>query len=80
MIKLLKNGRAAIVLPDGSITGEGYRLGLEKLLKDCNVHTIIRMPTTTFFPASVPANLVFFDRVSPQKIFGSISINYLKDN
>ena len=69
MIKILKkNGRAAIVLPDGSITGDGYRVRIrEKLLNECNVHTIIRMPTTTFFPASVPTNLVFFDKGKPTK-------------
>jgi len=66
MIQLLKsNGRCAIVLPDGSITGEGVKARIrEKLLTECNVHTIIRMPQSTFFPAIVGTNLLFFEKGS----------------
>ncbi len=69
MIQLLKNqGRAAIVLPDGSITGTGVKARIrEKLLTDCNLHTIIRLPQTTFFPATVSTNLLFFEKGSPTK-------------
>ena len=64
MLQLLKpNGRCAIVLPDGSITGEGVKARIrEKLLTDCNLHTIIRLPQSTFFPATVSTNLLFFEK------------------
>nr|WP_315223577.1 class I SAM-dependent DNA methyltransferase [uncultured Flavobacterium sp.] len=67
MIQLLKvNGRAAIVLPDNSITGEGVKQRIrEKLLSDCNLHTIIRLPQSTFFPATVGTNLLFFVKGTP---------------
>jgi hypothetical protein len=69
MMQLLKaNGRAAIVLPDGSITGEGIKARIrEKLLTECNLHTIIRLPQSTFFPALVSTNLLFFEKGSPTK-------------
>jgi type I restriction enzyme M protein len=69
MLQLLKNnGRAAIVLPDGSITGEGIKARIrEKLLTDCNLHTIIRLPQSTFFPATVGTNLLFFEKGSSTK-------------
>ena len=65
MIHLLKNGgRAGIVLPDGSLTGEGVKQRIrEKLLKDCNLHTIIRLPNSVFQPyATVATNLLFFEK------------------
>ena len=37
----------------------------EKLLTDCNLHTIIRLPQSTFFPALVSTNLLFFEKGSP---------------
>ena len=69
MIQLLKpGGRAAIVLPDGCITGEGYKVRIrEKLLTDCNVHTIVRLPQSTFHPATVSTNLLFFEKGTPTK-------------
>ena len=69
MIQLLKpNGRCAIVLPDGSITGDGIKFRIrEKLLIDCNLHTIIRLPQSTFFPANVNTNLLFFEKGTPTK-------------
>ena len=69
MLQLLKaNGRAAIVLPDGSITGEGIKARIrEKLLTDCNLHTIIRLPNSTFFPATVSTNLLFFEKGNKTK-------------
>ncbi|MGS4346279.1 N-6 DNA methylase [Myroides odoratus] len=66
MIHLLKvNGRAGIVLPDGSLTGDGVKQRIrEKLLKDCRLHTIIRLPNSVFKPyATVATNLLFFDKV-----------------
>jgi type I restriction enzyme M protein len=69
MMQMLKqNGRCAIVLPDGSLTGDGVKSRIrEKLMTDCNLHTIIRMPTSTFFPAAVATNLLFFDKGSNTK-------------
>ncbi len=69
MIQLLKpNGRCAIVLPDGCITGDGYKARIrEKLLTDCNLHTIVRLPQSTFHPATVSTNLLFFQKGTPTK-------------
>src|SRR4030042_1679317 len=65
MIHLLKNGgRAGIVLPDGSLTGEGVKQRVrERLLTECNLHTIIRLPNSVFQPyATVATNLLFFEK------------------
>lgn len=62
---LLKDGgRAGIVLPDGSLFGEGVKSKIkEHLLSTCNVHTIIRLPQGVFNPyAGVNTNLVFFTK------------------
>jgi type I restriction enzyme M protein len=70
MIHLLKNGgRAGIVLPDGSLTGEGVKQRVrEKLLTECNLHTIIRLPNSVFQPyATVATNLLFFVKGKPTK-------------
>ena len=63
------NGRCAIVLPDGCITGDGYKERIrEKLLTDCNLHTIVRLPNGVFAPyTGIPTNLLFFDRTGPTK-------------
>jgi len=64
-IHLLKDGgRAGIVLPDGSLTGDGVKGRIrKKLLEDCNLHTIIRLPNSVFQPyASVATNLLFFEK------------------
>jgi type I restriction enzyme M protein len=68
MIHLLKpGGRAAIVLPDGSLTGDGVKQRIrEKWLTDCNVHTIVRLPNSVFKPyATVATNLCFFEKGKP---------------
>jgi len=70
MIHLLKqDGRAGIVLPDGSLTGDGIKQRVrQKLLEDCNLHTIIRLPNSVFQPyATVATNLLFFDKGKPTK-------------
>ena len=69
MLQLLKpNGRCAIVLPDGSITGDGIKSRIrEKLLTDTNLHTIIRLPQSTFLPCHVSTNLLFFEKGSKTK-------------
>jgi type I restriction enzyme M protein len=69
-IQLLKDGgRAGIVLPDGSLTGDGVKSRVrEKLLTDCNLHTIIRLPQSVFAPyATVNTNLLFFTKGTPTK-------------
>jgi type I restriction enzyme M protein len=50
VIRLLKdNGRAAVVLPDGFLFGEGMKTGLKKrLLEECHLHTIVRLPNGVF--------------------------------
>lgn len=64
---LKETGRAAIILPDGSLTGEGTKAALrEKWLTDCNLHTIIRLPNSVFKPyATVATNILFFDAGAP---------------
>jgi type I restriction enzyme M protein len=67
-IRLLKPcGRAAIVLPDGSLFGEGVKTRLkEHLLEECNLHTIVRLPNSVFKPyASIGTNLLFFEKGQP---------------
>jgi len=49
-------------MPDSCITGEGVKARIrEKLLTEANLHTIIRLPDSTFHPATVPTNLLFFE-------------------
>jgi len=70
MIHLLKQGgRAGIVLPDGSLTGDGVKQRVrKKLLEDCNLHTLIRLPNSVFQPyATVATNLLFFTKGEPTK-------------
>lgn len=70
MIHLLKHGgRAGIVLPDGSLTGDGLKQRIrQKLLEECNLHTIIRLPNSVFSPyATVATNLLFFEKGKPTK-------------
>jgi type I restriction enzyme M protein len=67
-IRLLKpGGRAAIVLPDGSLFDEGVKTRLKKaLLKECDLHTIARLPNSIFKPyASIGTNLLFFEKGTP---------------
>lgn len=68
IMRLLKpNGRAAVVLPDGSLFGEGVKTRLkEQLMSECNVHTIVRLPNSVFRPyASIGTNLLFFEKGEP---------------
>ncbi len=70
IIHLLRNGgRAGIVLPDGSLTGDGVKQRVrQKLLEECNLHTIIRLPNSVFKPyATVATNLLFFDKGTPTR-------------
>lgn len=68
IVRLLKpGGRAAVVLPDGSLFGEGVKTRLkEHLIEECNLHTIVRLPNSVFRPyASVGTNLLFFEKGTP---------------
>ena len=67
-IQLLKEGgRAAVVLPDGFLFGEGMKTRLkEKLLTECDLHTIVRLPNGVFNPyTSIKTNLLFFTKGRP---------------
>jgi type I restriction enzyme M protein len=68
LMKLLKpGGRAGIVLPDGTLFGEGVMTRIkEELLKECNLHTLVRLPKTVFAPyTSIATNLLFFTKGEP---------------
>ena len=64
---LRKGGRAAIVLPDGTLFGEGIKTRIkEKLLRNCNLHTIVRLPNGVFSPyTSIRTNVLFFTKGEP---------------
>jgi type I restriction enzyme M protein len=65
IVRILKpGGRAAVVLPDGSLFGEGVKTRLkEHLMEECNLHTIVRLPNSVFRPyASIGTNLLFFEK------------------
>jgi type I restriction enzyme M protein len=68
IMNLLKDGgRAAIVLPDGTLFGEGVKTRIkEKLLEECNLHTIVRLPNGVFNPyTGIKTNLLFFTKGQP---------------
>jgi type I restriction enzyme M protein len=61
---LKEGGRGAIVLPDGTLFGEGVKTRIkEKLLEECNLHTIVRLPNGVFNPyTGIKTNLLFFTK------------------
>ena len=65
--KLKPQGRVGIVLPDGALFGEGVKTRIkEKLMQECNLHTIIRLPKSVFAPyTSINTNLLFFTKGEP---------------
>ena len=68
MYRLKKNGRAAVILPDGFLFGlDNAKVALKKkLVKEFNLHTIIRMPGSVFAPyTSITTNILFFDNTKP---------------
>lgn len=68
MYRLKKNGRAAVILPDGFLFGtDNAKVAIKKkLLSEFNLHTIIRMPHSVFAPyTSITTNILFFDRTQP---------------
>lgn len=65
VVKLLKaNGRAAVVLPDGFLFGEGMKTRLKQmLLEQCHLHTIVRLPNGVFNPyTGIKTNILFFTK------------------
>jgi type I restriction enzyme M protein len=70
ILTLLKDGgRGAIVLPDGTLFGEGVKTTIkEKLLTECNLHTIVRLPNGVFSPyTGIKTNLLFFTKGEPTR-------------
>lgn len=70
VMELLKDGgRAAIVLPDGTLFGEGIKSRIKKkLLEECNLHTIVRLPNGVFAPyTGIKTNILFFTKGEPTK-------------
>ena len=71
IMHLLKpdGGRAAIILPDGFLFGEGVKTTLKKeLLTEFNLHTIVRLPNGVFSPyTGIKTNLLFFEKGTPTK-------------
>jgi type I restriction enzyme M protein len=67
MRRLKPGGRAAVVLPDGFLFGEGIKTRIkEKLLEECNLHTIVRLPNGVFNPyTGIKTNLLFFTKGEP---------------
>ena len=66
--RLKKNGRVAVILPDGFLFGtDNAKIAIKKkLLAEFNLHTIIRMPSSVFSPyTSITTNILFFDRTKP---------------
>jgi type I restriction enzyme M protein len=62
-----KPGRTAVVVPNGTLFGDGVAARIkEQLLKEFNLHTIVRLPNGVFAPyTSIPTNILFFDRSAP---------------
>ncbi len=60
-------GRAAVVVPNGTLFSDGIGARIkEELLKNFNLHTVVRLPEGVFAPyTDIPANLLFFDRSGP---------------
>lgn len=70
LYRLKENGRVGIVLPDGFLFGtDNTKVAIKKkLMEECNLHTIIRLPGSIFAPyTSIATNLLFFDKTGPTK-------------
>ncbi|EFL77597.1 class I SAM-dependent DNA methyltransferase [Actinobacillus pleuropneumoniae] len=70
MYRLKKNGRVAIVLPDGFLFGtDNAKVAIkQKLMTEMNLHTVIRLPHSVFAPyTSITTNILFFDNTEPTK-------------
>ncbi len=64
-----RGGRCGIVVPNGTLFGDGVCARIKKeLIEDFNLHTIVRLPNGVFAPyAGIPTNLLFFERGGPTK-------------
>ncbi|HBC3401477.1 TPA: N-6 DNA methylase [Vibrio parahaemolyticus] len=64
-----KDGRAGVVLPDGTLFGEGVKTKIKKMLtEECNLHTIVRLPNGVFNPyTGIKTNILFFTKGQPTK-------------
>lgn len=70
MYRLKRNGRAAVILPDGFLFGtDNAKYNIKKkLFNEFNVHTVVRMPQSVFAPyTSIQTNIIFFDNTTPTK-------------
>ena len=70
MYRLKKNGRCAVIIPDGFLFGtDNAKYNIKKkLLSEFNVHTVVRMPHSVFAPyTSIRTNILFFDNTEPTK-------------
>ncbi len=68
LYRLKKNGRAAIVIPDGFLFGlDNAKVNIKKkLIGEFNLHTVVRLPGSVFSPyTSITTNLLFFDNTKP---------------
>ncbi len=68
MYRLKKNGRAAVILPDGFLFGtDNAKVAIKKkLFSEFNLHTVIRLPHSVFAPyTSITTNILFFDHTTP---------------
>ena len=67
MARLKATGRAAVVIPDGFLFGGGNKAEIKReLLRNFNLHTIVRLPTSVFSPyTSIATNVLFFDGTGP---------------
>jgi type I restriction enzyme M protein len=64
-----KPGRAGVVVPNGTLFGDGVAARIkEELLREFNLHTIVRLPNGVFAPyTNIPTNILFFDRSGPTR-------------
>lgn len=70
MYRLRRNGRVGVILPEGFLfSTEGAKKAIkEKLVSECNLHTIVRLPEGVFSPyTDIKTNLLFFDKTQPTK-------------
>ena len=68
MYRLKQNGRAAVILPDGFLFGtDNAKVNIKrKLLREFNLHTVVRLPGSVFSPyTSITTNILFFDHTHP---------------
>lgn len=70
MCRLKKNGRTAVIIPDGFLFGtDNAKVAIKKkILEEFNLHTVVRMPHSVFAPyTSITTNILFFDKTEPTK-------------